>query len=279
LLPLSGILIFLCTFTGEKFLRMKKYLSDWIVKENRSIHANYCLLKLISDETLPEILPGQFVQVRVDNSPTTFLRRPISIHFVDVENRELCLLIQLVGDGTRKLSELKPGEKLNIIYPLGNGFSIPGASNEKPLLIGGGVGVAPLLYLGAYLKAKGFRPAFLLGARSEKDLLQSEEFKKYGEVYITTEDGSRGERGFVTNHSLLQGEKAGFIYACGPKPMMLAVAKYAQQQAIPCEVSLENTMACGIGACLCCVEKTKKGNVCVCTEGPVFNINHLTWQI
>jgi dihydroorotate dehydrogenase electron transfer subunit len=228
---------------------------------------------------LPEMLPGQFVQVRVDNSSATFLRRPISIHFVDAENRELWLLIQLVGDGTLKLSELKPGEKLNIIYPLGKGFSISDAHDKKLFLIGGGVGVAPLLYLGVYLKANGFQPTFLLGARSEKDLLQLEEFSKYGDVYITTEDGSRGEKGFVTNHSLLQSEKAGFIYSCGPKPMMLAVAKYARQQAIPCEVSLENTMACGIGACLCCVEKTKKGNVCVCTEGPVFNINQLTWQI
>jgi dihydroorotate dehydrogenase electron transfer subunit len=258
---------------------MKKCLLDWIVKENVSIHANYCLLKLTSDKTLPEILPGQFVQVRIDNSPTTFLRRPISIHFVDAANNELWLLVQLVGDGTRKLSEIKAGEQLNLIYPLGNGFSIPGAKDAKPLLIGGGVGVAPLLYWGAYLKENGFQPQFLLGTRSENDLLQLEEFEKYGNVYITTEDGSRGEKGFVTNHSVLQGEKVDFIYSCGPKPMMLAVARYARQQKISCEVSLENTMACGIGACLCCVEKTKKGNVCVCTEGPVFNINQLTWQI
>jgi dihydroorotate dehydrogenase electron transfer subunit len=225
------------------------------------------------------MLPGQFVQVRVDNSPATFLRRPISIHYVDYVNRELWLLIQLVGDGTRKLSEAKTGEKINLIYPLGKSFSIPEAKNKKPLLIGGGVGVAPLLYWGAYLKENGFQPIFLLGARSEADLLQLDSFGKYGEVYVTTEDGSRGEKGFVTNHSVLQREQIDFIYSCGPKPMMLAVAKYAQRQAIPCEVSLENTMACGIGACLCCVEKTKKGNVCVCTEGPVFNINQLTWQI
>jgi dihydroorotate dehydrogenase electron transfer subunit len=270
---------FYAIFADKKSFRMKKYLSDWTVKENVSIHTSYCLLKLISDEMLPEILPGQFVQVRVDDSPATFLRRPISIHFVNTSNRELWLLIQLIGKGTRKLSKLKTGEKLNIIYPLGKAFSIPDAKNKKLLLIGGGVGVAPLLHLGAYLKANSFQPTFLLGARSEKDLLQLEEFGKYGDVYITTEDGSLGEKGFVTNHSILQHEKADFLYTCGPKPMMLAVAKYAGQQSIPCEVSLENTMACGIGACLCCVEKTKKGNVCVCTEGPVFNINQLTWQI
>ncbi|MDR2057690.1 MAG: dihydroorotate dehydrogenase electron transfer subunit [Dysgonamonadaceae bacterium] len=258
---------------------MKKYISDWTVKENTSIHAHYCLLKLVSGETFPETLPGQFVQVRVDDSSATFLRRPISIHFANTADRELWLLIQRIGKGTRKLSELKPGQKLNLIHPLGKGFSIPDTKNKRLLLIGGGVGAAPLLYLGAYLKENGFQPAFLLGARSEKDLLQSEEFGKYGDVYLATEDGSRGEKGFVTAHSLLQREKADFLYACGPKPMMLAVAKYAAQQAIPCEVSLENSMACGIGACLCCVEKTKKGNVCICTEGPVFNINQLTWPI
>jgi dihydroorotate dehydrogenase electron transfer subunit len=258
---------------------MKKYLSDWTVKENKAIHANYCLLKLTPDEALPEMLPGQFVQVRVDDSPVPFLRRPFSIHYVDYDCRELWLLIQRVGVGTRKLSALKAGAKLNLIYPLGKPFSMPDDKNKKPLLIGGGVGVAPLLYLGAYLRENGFRPAFLLGARSEKDLLQLETFEKQGDIYITTEDGSRGEKGFVTGHSILLNRKFDCLYVCGPQAMMQAVAQYARNQNIPCEVSLENTMACGIGACLCCVEKTKEGNVCVCTEGPVFNINRLTWQI
>jgi dihydroorotate dehydrogenase electron transfer subunit len=260
---------------------MKKQISDWIVKENVSLHPNYCLLKLTLDERIPEMLPGQFVQIRVNDSPNTFLRRPISIHFIDRIQNELWLLIQLVGDGTRKLAESQVGDILNLIYPLGTGFSLPNpeAKNKKLLLIGGGVGVAPLLYWGACLKENGFQPAFLLGARTEKDLLQLELFKQYGEVHITTENGSLGEKGFVTNHSVLQEDNIDFIYACGPKPMMVAVARYAQKQGIACEVSLENTMACGIGACLCCVEKTMKGNVCVCTEGPVFNINQLTWQI
>lgn len=259
---------------------MKKYISDWTVVDNIPLNSNYCLLKLNLGETIPEILPGQFVQIKVENSPTTFLRRPISVHFVNREKNELDLLIQLVGDGTHKLSELKPGNQLNIMYPLGNYFSIPTQkNNQKLLLIGGGVGIAPLLYLGAYLKEKGFTPTFLLGARTENDLLQLEEFKKYGEVLITTENGMLGEKGFVTNHSSLLLGDADFIYSCGPKPMMMSVARYAKEFNIPCEVSLENHMACGIGACLCCVEKTKKGNTCVCTEGPIFNINELTWQI
>ena len=113
----------------------------------------------------------------------------------------------------------------------------------------------------------------------DKDLLQLEEFAKYGEVYTTTEDGSHGEKGYVTQHSILNKVRFEQIYTCGPKPMMVAVAKYAKSNQIECEVSLENTMACGIGACLCCVENTTEGHLCVCKEGPVFNINKLLWQI
>jgi 2-polyprenylphenol hydroxylase and related flavodoxin oxidoreductases len=258
---------------------MNKYIADWIVVENTLLNEQYCLIKLSLGRELPEILPGQFVQVMINNSRDVFLRRPISVHQVDRDKHELHLLVQIVGEGTRLLSLLKPGDTVNLIYPLGTGFSLPDSKLQKLLLIGGGVGVAPLLYLGKCLKEKGFSPSFLLGAYSEENLLQLDEFKRYGSVYITTEDGSAGEKGFVTNHSILLQGDADFIYSCGPKPMMLAVARYAREFNIPCEVSLENHMACGIGACLCCVEKTVHGNVCVCTEGPVFNINQLTWQI
>ncbi|MDL2257408.1 dihydroorotate dehydrogenase electron transfer subunit [Bacteroidales bacterium OttesenSCG-928-I14] len=259
---------------------MKKYISDFVVTSNTFLNNNHCLLKLhLKDKALPEILPGQFVQVEVENSSNTFLRRPISISYVDYSNNEIWLLVQLVGEGTKKLSQLSVNDKLNLIYPLGSTFTIPESNNKKLLLIGGGVGTAPMLYLGAYLKSQSFKPTFLLGARTEKDLLLLDEFRKYGEVYVTTENGGMGEKGFVTNHSILSQGDADFIYSCGPKPMMLSVARYAKEFNISCEVSLENHMACGIGACLCCVEKTDKGNVCVCTEGPVFNINRLTWQI
>ena len=259
---------------------MRKYLMDLKVVENLRLHLNYCLLKLTSGRPLPEMIPGQFVQVRVDDSPQTFLRRPISINFVDKKTNVLWLLVQLVGDGTRRLSKYVSGETVNVMLPLGNGFSIPQTPvDDRLLLVGGGVGTAPMLYLGETLKSIGFKPEFLLGARTKDDIMQLDEFKKIGMVYITTEDGSMGECGFVTNHSILIDKKPDWLYACGPKPMMVAVAKYAKTYGIPCEVSLENMMACGIGACLCCVENTVKGNVCVCTEGPVFNINQLTWQI
>jgi dihydroorotate dehydrogenase electron transfer subunit len=261
---------------------MKKQIANWKVKENATFNQNYCLLKLTLEDTpFPEFLPGQFVQIKIDGSENVFLRRPISVHFVDKVNRELWLLIQIVGRGTCYLSSLQSNDYLNLIYPLGNGFSIPDQPHprKKILLIGGGVGVAPLLYLGACLKEKGFTPTFLMGARTDNELLQLKEFTKLGAVHITTENGSAGETGYVINHSLLRQKDADFIYACGPHLMLLSVARYARENGIPCEVSLENRMACGIGACLCCVERTIYGNLCVCTEGPIFNINELTWQI
>ena len=256
---------------------MKKYLLDLRVLSVERLHERYVLLKLTGDEPLPPMLPGQFVEVRVDGSPTTFLRRPISIHFVDSKQNQLWLLVATVGDGTRQLSCLKPGDRLNCMLPLGNGFSAVPAG-RRLLLVGGGVGVAPLLYQGARMKQDGAEVTFLLGARSSHDLLMLDEFSRFGRVLTTTEDGSEGEQGFVTNHSLLTTEHFDLIQCCGPTPMMKAVARYARQTGTPCEVSLENLMACGLGACLCCVEKTVAGNLCVCKEGPVFNIDRLLWQ-
>jgi dihydroorotate dehydrogenase electron transfer subunit len=258
---------------------MKKYMLDLTLKRNVPLSNQYALLVLTSPEKLPEILPGQFAEVRVDGSSTTFLRRPISIHFVDYETNELWLLIQIIGDGTKRMAELKVGDTMNLLLPLGNSFTIPENRNTKVLLVGGGCGVAPLLYLGAYLQRMGVEVNFLLGARSKVDLLQLCEYERFGAVYTTTEDGSHGEQGFVTQHSLLNSSNFDLIYTCGPTPMMKAVASYAAKNNTICEVSLENTMACGIGACLCCVTDTTEGHVCVCTEGPVFNITKLKWQI
>lgn len=257
---------------------MKKYVLDLMVRSVERLSAKHVLLKLTDDKPLPEMLPGQFVEVRVDGSATTFLRRPISINYVDRERNELWLMVAMIGDGTRWLGSIQAGNKLNCMFPLGNTFTMPAAQAEKVLLIGGGVGMAPMLYLGAELCRQGFEPTFLLGGRTAEDLLELDLFNQYGRVCITTEDGSMGEKGFVTNHSVLQ-EHFDRICTCGPKPMMVAVARYAKMNGIECEVSLENMMACGLGACLCCVEKTTEGNLCVCKEGPVFNVKRLLWQI
>ena len=267
---------------------MKKYCLDLTVSAVEQVHARYVLIRLTSDERLPEMEPGQFVEVRVDDSPTTFLRRPISIHFVDREHNELWLLVAAIGDGTRRLAKLHAGDILNCVLPLGRSFGVPKAGERRFLLVGGGVGVAPLLYQGAMLKKchKDVEVTFLLGARTAADLLRLDEFRKYGRVLVTTEDGSAGERGFVTQHSVLQQERFDMIQCCGPTPMMKAVVNYAQKEDVACQVSLENLMACGLGACLCCVEKIRQieadgteavHHVCVCKDGPIFNKEELLW--
>ncbi len=256
---------------------MKKYILDLTVRSVENLSPKHVLIKLTDHQPLPEMLPGQFVEVRVDGSPTTFLRRPISINFVDKAHNELWLMVAMIGEGTRHMGRLQAGDILNCVLPLGNAFTMPAAKNEKVLLVGGGVGVAPMLYMGSALHAQGIHPTFLLGGRSAQDLLELDIFNKYGCVCITTEDGTMGEKGFVTNHSVLN-EHFDRICTCGPTPMMKAVAHYAKEHDITCEVSLENMMACGLGACLCCVEKTTEGNLCVCKDGPVFNIHRLLWK-
>lgn len=257
---------------------MKKYILDFVVVENRHIHNLYSLLVLkpVDGSRLPEIKAGQFVQVRIDNSKTTFLRRPISVNYVDRELNELWLLVRKAGDGTRALAQMTHGDKLNLILPLGNSFEIHG-HESKFLLVGGGVGIAPMLFWGKQLKESGFAPEFLIGARSESDLLELDDLRKIGIVHISTDDGSAGTPGVVTLNPVLE-QKWDRVYCCGPAPMMKAVAALTHRNGVPCDVSLENMMACGLGACLCCVENTVKGNVCVCTEGPIFNTNELTWH-
>ena len=248
--------------------------------ENIKLNNDFFVLKLQSSGIIPKILPGQFAQVRVDNSPTTFLRRPISVYNADYEKNSIELLIKIVGDGTRRLYEMNVNESLNIIYPLGNNFSKPKGSNV--LLVGGGTGVAPMLILGKHLKdVWKVNPEFLLGYRSKKYIIEKHRFEDLGTVHITTEDGTEGFKGLVTEHPILKNEN-GFdlIYVCGPEIMMRAIAKIAIESDSPCEVSLENLMGCGIGACLCCIVDTiDKGNVNTCTEGPIFNSERLKWQI
>ncbi|MBQ6769480.1 MAG: dihydroorotate dehydrogenase electron transfer subunit [Bacteroidales bacterium] len=252
-----------------------KQIADLKLIEKQNF-ARSVLLRLRCRQPLPDIQPGQFVQVRVDGSPSTYLRRPISIHDVGFQQNEITLLVQQVGEGTRHLAAANVGDLINMVLPLGNGFTLPEAG-EKVLLVGGGIGIAPLFYFAKVLNDKHIRPTLLLGGKTEADLLRLSDYQQLGETFVTTEDGSLGEKGFVTMHSIWQKQNFDKIYVCGPKPMMKAVAKLADEKGIWCEVSLENLMACGLGACLCCVEDTIDGNVCVCKEGPVFNTRRLKW--
>lgn len=277
-----GRIVAFCYLCSQLTMNMKIYdLSLRVASAELFKGGTYVLLKLTHEQPLPPMLPGQFVQVRVEQAPHVLLRRPISIHYVDRTRNELWLLVHGVGEGTRALCRLQAGARVDCLLPLGNGFTSASAGRrERVLCVGGGVGTAPMLFLGSTLRNQGSEPVFLLGARSAADLLELDVFRTIGSVYITTEDGTLGERGFVTNHSRLGVEHFDRICVCGPKPMMVAVARWAHTHKVPCEVSLENLMACGLGACLCCVEKMKDGhNLRVCKEGPVFNVNQLSWPI
>lgn len=252
-----------------------RVVADFVLESITPLGDSYGLLSLRTEGELPAVRPGQFAQVRIDRSTTTFLRRPISICSACPTEGRVELLVRRAGAGTDALLRTPVGSVVSLMLPLGSGFTVPEQA-ERLLLVGGGVGVAPMMSLGLELKARGFSPEFILGARTEADLLLVDRFKQLGEVYVTTDDGSAGVKGVVTAHPRMQ-QQSDMVYCCGPKPMMVAVAKAATRVGSPCEVSLENMMACGLGACLCCVEKTVRGNVCVCTEGPVFNSNELTW--
>ena len=251
---------------------MMKQIADFTLF-GKECYGQSVLLRLRDEQPLPEILPGQFVQVRVDGSPSTYLRRPISIHDVDLANNEISLLVQMVGEGTRHLATTAVGDCINLVLPLGNGYTLP-LVNEKVLLVGGGIGIAPLYYLAKSMDTK---PTFLLGGKKASDIVRLDAYRAVGETFVTTEDGSLGEKGMVTMHSVWKEREFDKIYVCGPKRMMKAVADIAKANNVWCEVSLEHMMACGLGACLCCVEDTVEGNLCVCKEGPVFNTRRLKW--
>ncbi len=250
-----------------------KHCDNFVVSEKKFLNSSFFKLKLKSKKTLPEINPGQFVEVQVNSDSKVLLRRPISINDVDSQTNEISLIIQTVGQGTKELAKINEGEEINLVYPLGNGFNIEG---EDPLLVGGGVGIAPLLYLAKNFHAKGIKPKVLLGFRSQEQMIDLKEYEKYADVYISTQDGSVGSKGLVTENEIFT-QSYDTIYTCGPTPMMKAISDYSLKNNIKCYASLENKMACGIGACLCCVQNTTEGHKCTCTEGPVFNVKDIIW--
>lgn len=214
-------------------------------------------------------VPGQFVSLYC-HEKSRLLPRPISICEIDREKGALRLVYRLVGNGTREFSHYAPGDEVQMLGPLGNGFPLEG---EKPIVIGGGIGVPPMLQLSKELKN---RPTVVLGYR-DNQLFLKEQFDAEGSVYVATDDGSVGVHGTVVD--VLRQEKitGDVIYACGPKPMLAAVKAYAAEKGILCYVSMEERMACGIGACLGCVCGTKHEdehshvhNARVCKDGPVF---------
>ena len=259
---------------------MTKVIADHEIVDIQIPAKGHLFITLKSPVEIPPVFPGNFAELHIAKSSEVFLRRPFGILDVDYENRLISFYVKIVGKGTRELARYKTGEKINIMYPLGNSFSIP-KNGKEVLVVGGGSGIATFILLGKLLNQNNLKAIFLIGGRTKQDILLTEELGEYGQVLITTEDGSLGEKGFVTDHSIFRSGSFDFdkIYTCGPEPMMKAIGKIARKHQIDCEVSLENMMACGFGVCLCCVTETKEGNQRVCMEGPVFNLDFLKWQI
>ncbi len=256
---------------------MTKQLIDFRL-EHKSEAGGCCVMTLACDDSisLRDIRPGQFVEVKIDNCPSAMLRRPISVCDVTDDGR-LVLFVKPLGEGTRNLVDLPIGSSINILLPLGNGFGMA-EKGQRVLVVGGGVGAAPLVMLTRRLLECGVDVTVAIGARSAADLKGVLELYPDAAVKVcSTDDGTEGHPGLITANPVFN-DKYDKIYVCGPTLMMKGVAHIAYEKKIDCEVSLENHMACGLGACLCCVEKTNDGNVCVCTEGPVFNIKRLSWQ-
>ena len=211
---------------------------------------------------------GQFVNIKLDGM---FLRRPISV--CDFEDGVLTLIYKVVGKGTEYMSGLKKDDELDILTGLGNGY-YTGFAGEKPLLIGGGVGVPPLYALAKKLIADGKDVSVILGFNSKTDVFYEEEFKALGcKVFVTTADGSYGLKGFVTDALELVGEYT-YFFTCGPEPMLKAVYNATTTSG---QFSFEERMGCGFGACMGCSCKTKYGNMRICKDGPVLVKEGIVW--
>ena len=232
------------------------------IQSNEQIAKNVYRMQLCGDTA--GILPGQFVNIRVAGQ---FLRRPISV--CNITDGVLTIIYKVVGVGTEAMSHLPVGTQLDVLTVLGNGYDLSKAGNA-PLLVGGGVGVPPMYMLARQLREMGKKVRVILGFNTKDEVFYEEEFRALGcEVVVTTVDGSHGVKGFVTN--VLDGQQS-YYYTCGPLPMIKALLQAAGTNG---EVSMEERMGCGFGACMGCTIQTTKGPKRVCKEGPVFAASEL----
>ncbi|MDD4141772.1 MAG: dihydroorotate dehydrogenase electron transfer subunit [Bacteroidales bacterium] len=254
-----------------------KQIVDLTIIDTVKIGDAYSIIRCTSKDILPEMKPGQFASLKIENNPKVFLRRPFSIHDYDKTENTVAFLIKIVGEGSRTLTELKRGDTVNAVLPLGNSFHFD--AKGKSLIVGGGCGIAPIYFLAKCMKEINADFDIIIGGRTCNDLLCLDNLSTLSTTFCATEDGSKGSKGFVTDIPALSNNLSqyGKIHCCGPEGMMKAIAKTAVANNVFCEASLENTMACGIGVCLCCVTKTVHGNECVCSKGPIFNVKELAW--
>jgi dihydroorotate dehydrogenase electron transfer subunit len=261
------------------------------ILSGKEIAPNIYLMKLKAPEIVQNALPGQFIHIKCSKDNYPLLRRPLSIHRIDKEKGEIFILFQIMGEGTKLLADRTIGDNLDIMGPIGNGFNIYPES-KKIVIIGGGIGVAPLLALCEESTAQGREVQVLIGALKKELVLGEESFKILGaKVDVATDDGSYQYKGLVTDlleRIIKEGWLADQIFACGLKPMLRKINEIALKANIDCQVSLEERMACGIGACLGCVCKVKTKDIKedrvkyeykrVCVDGPVFKASEVVWD-
>ena len=254
---------------------------EYEIVKNAQINENYYYLQISARDIASQIVPGQFVSLRV-HGRSLLIRRPFSVY--DTDGSRLSIIYKVVGKGTSALTTAQAGESIDVMGPLGNSFEIK--DGAQAILVGGGVGIAPL-----YLLAKkiGKNVTVLLGAQNKDELVCQDAFSGIGcDVRIATDDGSIGEKGLVTEllkNELAEGSDGKVIYTCGPKGMLKAVSEIAKDSDVLCQVSLEEYMACGIGACMGCVVKVVSDEAPdgyeyqrVCKEGPVFEASTIIWE-
>lgn len=255
-----------------------------LVVSHKQMNRDMYQLEFVSPEIAALSQPGQFIHVRVDHQHDPLLRRPLSIYDVDKGAGVVTLLYKVVGQGTQLLTRIRPEEHLDVMGPLGQGFNIEPPGRHM-VLIGGGVGIAPLVYLARVLKAGGYQVTVLNGSDQAVNLVAAGKLNEIGvEYYPATDDGSAGFHGVVTDllKENIKPETIDYIYACGPDAMMAVTAEYAAAHKIPGQVSLEEHMACGVGACLGCARRLQNSDdkyVKICKDGPVFDIEPIDWQI
>ena len=258
------------------------------ILSNQEIAPAYWRIRLSAPPSFVSAKPGQFIMVQVSDSISPLLRRPFGVFNTGTDEQPWFeMLYKVVGKGTALLASHHAGEIIDVLGPLGTGFD-QGSDDEEKLIVGGGIGLAPLYPLCKELTQKKSPVRLFVGGRTQADILCLEAFKALGvDCHVATEDGSLGTKGFVTKAleqhlDQLSGKAA--LYVCGPHGMLEAVARIADARQLPCQVSLENYMACGVGACLGCVTPGKNHSPttpdyrCVCAEGPVFASNELQWR-
>jgi len=251
------------------------------INSNTRISQHCYKLSLAVGAVAKKASPGNFLMVRVSSGVEPLLRRPLSIHRVNAAQGVVELLYEVVGSGTQALSQKKAYEHVSVIGPLGNSFVLNSKAEETPvILVAGGMGVAPLMFLAQRLQVG--KVTALIGARTSEHILCACDFKKLGIVVrIATDDGSCGFHGRVTGllENIIADKKqqGAMLYGCGPKPMLKAMSGLCSSHGLTAQISLEAHMACGIGACLGCAVQTKQGFRRVCKEGPVFWADELVW--